>query len=197
MPLFRSHPGRVGAVVAVLAVVLLTGCGSGSPDPQAARAADIAFAEGMIPHHEQALEMAELAKENATTGPVKKLARGIARDQDREVILMRQWLRDWGVADEGSAPASGAAEVPDQGHEHGSAEGMASADEMLTLAQATGPAFDRLWLELMIRHHEGAVVMAESVLETTSDLEVEALAEAVVMAQSAELDRMRGLLDRS
>ena len=71
--------------------------------------------------------------------------------------------------------------------------GMATGEQLLALSEATGAEFDALWLELMVAHHEGAIEMAEQVVETTDDLEVQALAEAIIAAQAAEIDRMRAL----
>ena len=183
------------AAVALVAL-LLSACGShGSmAGDLTGRAADIAFAQAMIPHHEQALEMSEIALASGAGPAVADLAREIRRAQDPEIILMRQWLKDWG-AQEAPHGADPSAAVEDDGHDE-LMPGMMSADEMLVLAQATGRDLDRMWLEMMIAHHEGAIEMAEQVLATTDDLEVEALAQAVVDGQSGEIDRMRAILDR-
>jgi uncharacterized protein (DUF305 family) len=165
-----------------MACTMLAVVACGGHETATGRAGDIAFAQGMLPHHEQALEMAEMALVADASTAVTKLARTIARTQEPEVVLMRQWLTEWGSEE----PAHGDHEMP----------GMASSEDLLALAAASGPDFDRRWLELMIAHHEGALESAERVLETTDDPEVAALASAVVSAQRAEIDQMRSELDR-
>ena len=186
---------RIVVSLAAAAAVALSACSTHAT--ATGREGDIAFAQGMIPHHEQALEMSELALVNASSAPVVKLARQIKRAQDPEIILMRQWLRDWGAEDAAHAavPEDPAAQSTADEHS-GDHEmpGMATNDDMLALAQSSGADFDRLWLDLMIAHHEGAVEMAGQVAETSDDPEVKALAAAIVQGQVAEIDRMRTLL---
>jgi uncharacterized protein (DUF305 family) len=154
--------------------------------------ADIAFAQLMIPHHTQAVEMADLALKYGRSAEVKTLATQIKAAQDPEIAQMTQWLGEW------NAPL----QMPDSddsgmaGMDMGgmSASGMMSEEEMNALAQARGAAFDRMWLQMMIAHHEGAVAMAEQVLTTTDDEQVKALAENVVAGQTAEIDTMQQLL---
>ena len=147
-----------------------------------ARAADVMFAQMMIPHHEQAVEMADLAlQSSAATDEVKALARQIKAAQDPEIQTMKGWLSEWG-----------AAAAPGMGHDMG--DGMMSAADMTALGKATGAAFDRMWLTMMIEHHEGAVDMAEKVLATTADDRVKQLAQAVVDGQTKEIATMKGML---
>ena len=150
----------------------------------------------MIPHHEQALEMSEIALAGDASGPVVKLARAIQRAQGPEIILMRQWLDDWGAEELPHAGTAGETTTADDHGDDHAMPGMASGEQLLALAEASGPDFDRQWLDLMIAHHEGAIEMAEQVLATTDDLEVEALAAEVVATQQAEIDQMRALADR-
>ncbi len=148
--------------------------------------ADVTFAQMMIPHHEQAIEMAELALDpKAGAGaPVRALATAIRGAQDPEIATMKGWLSSWG------APLA-----PDPAkHDMSKMQGMMSADEMRTLGQQTGAAFDKRWLEMMIRHHEGAIVMAKDVTSGGSFAAVKALAGQVIAGQQAEIDQMRRLL---
>lgn len=180
------------AAAAVAAVLVVSGC-SGQ-DAAAGRAGDIAFAQQMIPHHEQALEMAEVALTKKTSPAIERLARDIRRAQEPEIVLMRQWLADWGAAAPDHAGEAGASAAADEhGHDM---PGMATGDELMALTEASGSEFDRVWLELMVAHHAGAIEMAEQVAGSTDDLEVRALADAVVTGQAAEIARMQELLDR-
>jgi uncharacterized protein (DUF305 family) len=141
---------------------------------------DVEFAQMMIPHHEQAVEMADLALANDTASPeVKALAGQIKAAQDPEIQTMQGWLAQWG-ASEGSGQM-----------DHG---GMMSDDDMSSLMGASGPEFDQMWLTMMIEHHEGAIEMAQDVLDTTSNPEVEQLATAVVEGQEKEITTMKGML---
>ena len=141
---------------------------------------DVEFAQMMIPHHEQAVEMADLALANDTASPeVKALAGQIKAAQDPEIQSMQGWLAQWG-ASEGSGQM-----------DHG---GMMSDDQMSSLMGISGPEFDQMWLTMMIEHHEGAIEMAQDVLATTADPDVEKLATAVVEGQEKEITTMKGML---
>jgi uncharacterized protein (DUF305 family) len=152
--------------------------------------ADVAFAQGMIPHHEQAIEMAQLAAGRAADPRVLDLATRIEAAQGPEIELMQGWLDAWGVAtDETMA-----------GMDHGgdvSAMGGMTEEEMTSLESATGAEFDAMFLEMMIRHHEGAVDMAETAIADGQNLEAIALAEAIVAAQEAEIAEMQTILDEA
>lgn len=189
---------RTIVVTVVCGAVLLAACGSDhgghstatvavSPDA-AFNAADVMFAQGMIPHHQQAIEMADLALDPAAgAGPeVLDLAKRIKAGQDPEIAQMTTWLNDW------DQPM--AMDMSD-GHMMDGMEGMLSADEMKDLAALRGAEFDTAWMEGMIRHHEGAITMAEDVAAKGKQPEVKALAEQIVAAQRAEIDEMRALLD--
>jgi uncharacterized protein (DUF305 family) len=179
--------GLAGALVSVVVVGLVSACGGHGL--AAGREGDIEFAQQMIPHHQQAVEMAEVALSKEPRAAIVELAREIRREQDPEILLMRTWLDEWGAQE---APHAGAEE---EAHAH-EMPGMATGDQMLALAEAEGGEFERQWLDLMIAHHEGAIEMAEQVRETTEDPEVRALAEAIIDSQQEEIDQMQGLFDR-
>ena len=148
----------------------------------ASRPGDVMFAQMMIPHHEQAIEMADLALQNrSASNEVTDLARQIKAAQDPEIETMNRWLREW------NAPAASSMS-------HGSGGGMMSEGDMLSLGEAKGSEFDRLWLTMMIEHHEGAVSMAQQVLTTTAKPDVKAMAQAIVDGQNKEIATMRGML---
>lgn len=194
---------RAQLVSVASAVVILVGCGSSTPstapetsavptdtgvDGFSLNPAEIEFAQGMIAHHEQAIEMAEIALDPsvAAGAAVTDLATRIMAAQDPEIDLMTGWLTSVG--------ASLTMDMSN-GHDMSSMEGMMSADEMDALAEATGQEFDRLWLAMMIEHHEGAIGQSETVLAEASNAEVIALAESVIATQRSEIEEMRALLD--
>jgi uncharacterized protein (DUF305 family) len=150
-------------------------------------AADVEFAQGMIAHHEQAIEMSEIALDPnvGASAEVVDLATRIQAAQDPEVELMTGWLEDAG------APLT--MDMSD-GHDMSSMDGMMSADEMDALAAATGTEFDRMWLEMMIAHHEGAISQSETVKASGSNADVLALADEIIVAQQAEIAEMQALL---
>jgi len=150
--------------------------------------ADVVFAQGMIAHHEQAIEMADIALDPTigASAEVQDLATRIKEAQDPEIELMTGWLTAWGQPVQ--MDASG-------GHDMSNMEGVMTAEEMDALGAATGTEFDTMWLEMMIRHHEGAIAMAETVKASGSNDDVLGLAEQIITAQQAEIDEMRALLD--
>ena len=150
---------------------------------------DVQFAQQMIPHHEQAVEMARLALDDraGASAEVKSLAQQISTAQEPEIATMSGWMSQWGASTDMG------------GMDHGmdgmdGMDGMMSDQQMGDLAAATGADFDQQWLTMMIQHHEGAVSMADTVLGTTNDARVSELARAVVQGQKAELATMQGLL---
>lgn len=140
---------------------------------------DVMFAQMMIPHHQQAIDMSELAETRAENASVKKLAEEIKAEQDPEIEQMLAWLE-----------AAGAS--TDMGHEM-HMDGMLDETEMTALGEATGVEFDRLYLEGMIAHHEGAIAMAQMILDSENP-EVKALGKAIVESQTAQIEYMRELL---
>ncbi|MGW0497111.1 DUF305 domain-containing protein [Streptomyces sp. NPDC003007] len=119
---------------------------TGAHNPQ-----DIAFAQGMIPHHRQALEMARLGRGRATSGAVKGLAGRIEKARDPEIRTMTGWLKTWGA----DAPASTGGGVDRSGSGHSGRPGMMGEQDGAALERLTGKAFDVQFLTLMVEHHEG------------------------------------------
>ena len=145
--------------------------------------ADIAFAQGMIPHHQQAIEMSNQVLERGEAPSVKDLAQRIKDDQSEEIDLMRGWLAEWG------------AEEVDHGADDPTMDmGTMPQEDMEALAQASGPDLDKMFLEMMVPHHEGAISMAETELADGEFAEALALAERIVEAQKAEISEIQGLL---
>ena len=152
--------------------------------------ADVEFAQGMIPHHEQAVEMAEMALENSESDAVRDLATRIKDAQGPEIETMNGWLEDW---DE-SMQADGGGHSGMGGGESSGGEGMMGDDEMEAMEAASGEAFDKLFLEGMIAHHKGAVAMAEIEIEEGKFPDALALAEEIIDAQEGEIAEMEALL---
>ncbi|MET8608865.1 DUF305 domain-containing protein [Streptomyces rubiginosohelvolus] len=148
-----------------------------------ANSADFRYAQMMIEHHAQALVMTELAPERASRSTVKRLAERIAAGQKPEIGAMEGWLKRNG------------GDKRKQHHDHSGMPGMATEAQLKELRGADGKAFDKLFLELMITHHQGAITMATEALTEGNDIFVEEMASDVVAQQTVEIDRMRGMMD--
>ncbi|RUO34409.1 DUF305 domain-containing protein [Aliidiomarina shirensis] len=156
-------------------------------------AADVEFMQGMLPHHQQALDMTVLLAERTSSNEMIELADRIERTQQDEIEFMRQWLNergenvpdtDWRQHDE---------HAHDGHHGHHDMKGMATPEQMADLAAATGPDFDRMFLELMIKHHEGALSMVDDLLKQRGSAQVPEMFEFVNDInndQKAEIERM-------
>lgn len=149
-------------------------------------AAETRFMQGMIAHHAQALEMTALAAQRSTREDVKLMAQRIALSQADEIRLMQDWL------------ARRAEKVPEAHAHHGTPmPGMLTAGEMTRLAAASGVEFDRLFLELMIKHHGGALAMVDDLRsdpDAGQDPEVQDFASDVDVDQRGEIARLAVLL---
>ncbi|GAA3106895.1 uncharacterized protein (DUF305 family) [Kribbella aluminosa] len=195
---YRTIAASAALLAAVFGVAGCGGSGSGSmpgmshtsTSPSASAAAtfndaDVMFASQMIPHHQQAVEMADSALQKATTAPVKNLATAIKAAQDPEIKLMSGWLTAWGKP------------VPMPGEHAGhTMTGMMSPQEMDDLSKATGSMYDRMWVTMMIKHHQGAVTMAKTEQSTGKDASSMALAKKIQAAQTTEIATMQRLLGR-
>jgi uncharacterized protein (DUF305 family) len=201
-----TRAGVATAAIVVTTALTLAGCGddndsgsmpgmnhgstSASETPSAAAGfndADVTFATGMIPHHRQAVEMADLATKKAGNATVKQLAAAIKAAQDPEIQQMSGWLTGWGKP------------VPTPGMDHSSHDmsampGTMTAEEMADLGKATGAAFDRMWVQMMIKHHQGAVTMAKTEQTSGSSSTAIELAEKIETDQNREITTMQKLL---
>ena len=185
---------RIAAISAatLTAALVLSGCANtstgndanmmgSSENASAFSGTDIMFAQMMIPHHQQAVEMAQLAKKNTTYPDILALADQIEKAQGPEIEQMTQWINTSGAS-------------MDMGHEM-PMEGMLSTEQMSALLAATGTDFDTLFLQGMIAHHQGAIAMADLIAQSTNP-EAKKLAEAIVTGQSAEIETMQKLLGK-
>ncbi|MFJ8948860.1 DUF305 domain-containing protein [Streptomyces sp. NPDC102381] len=144
--------------------------------------ADVSYAQMMIPHHEQALKMTQLAAKQAKSEKIKGLAERITAAQGPEIETMRGWLHKY---DRDTEP---------KGHKaHDAMPGMATESQLKKLRAARGEAFDELFLKLMIAHHQGAVTMATEVKSGGNNVQVEEMADDVIAQQTSEIDRMRDM----
>jgi uncharacterized protein (DUF305 family) len=201
---------RIAAVLAA-ATTTLTACvniDTGTDEPAAGDSAttssehneaDVEFATDMIPHHVQALRMADMAEARADSEELRSLAADIEDAQGPEIDLMAGWLESWGE------------EVPDtdaghMGMDHGAMgdnmddldgdmPGMMSDEELDALGKASGSPFDAMWLRMMIEHHEGAIEMARTEQAEGQNPDAIALAEDIEATQTAEIATMEDMLD--
>jgi uncharacterized protein (DUF305 family) len=194
---------------AVAAALALTACGSddGGSDTAAADTSasasaeagadahneqDVSFAQGMIPHHQQAVQMAGMAADQASSAEVKDLAARIDKAQDPEIETMSGWLKAWGE----DVPA----DMPGMDHGdsgHSGMPGMMDTEDMDELMKASGKGFDTMFLTMMVEHHEGAVEMATTEKEKGQYGPATKLADDIITAQTTEIEEMNKLLGKS
>ena len=178
-------------LLALAAALLLAACNQGgenqeegtAPAEAAPSDADVTFTQNMIPHHQQAIEMAKLVDTHTDRPELRELADSIQSSQSQEITQMQAWLRTWGK------PAT-----PSEGHGgHGDTEmpGMMSEADMRRLMEATGTEFDLAFVEMMAAHHQGAIDMANTELKDGSLPEVTRLAQQIIDTQQDEIERLR------
>ncbi|MFD5231398.1 DUF305 domain-containing protein [Streptomyces qaidamensis] len=195
---------------AVVAALVLAACGdngSGSTPSSAQTSAsasaentagahndqDVSFAQDMIPHHQQAIQMAQMAAAQASSAEVKKLATRIEKAQDPEIETMSGWLESWGEDVPSSMP----------GMDHGGSDaspgmpGMMDTEDMDKLMEASGTSFDTMFLTMMVEHHEGAVQMAVTEKDKGRYGPAKNLADSIITTQTAEIKEMNKLLGRN
>lgn len=194
-PMIPRHILAAAAGIS-LGVMALAGCAASQPDsggatPPSSRQAtdssfndqDIMFAQMMIPHHAQAVDMAEMILAKDAINPqVTGLAEKVHDAQGPEIALMASWLEGWGES----------TEVP--GHAGHGMEGMMSEGDMQALQDATGDDAERLFLEQMIAHHMGAISMAQTEIENGQNPDATALAQQIMHDQRGEIETMNKLL---
>jgi len=180
-------------LLALAAAFLVAACNQGggdqdqdqgtAPAEAAPSDADVTFTQNMIPHHQQAIEMAKLVDSHTDRPELRELADSIKSSQRREIIQMEGWLRSWGE------PAT-----PPEGHGgHGDREmpGMMSDADMRRLMESNGTGFDLAFVEMMAAHHQGAIDMANTELKDGSLPEVTRLAQQIIDTQQDEIERLR------
>ena len=190
MTSFLKRFVAVAATICIGAFVL-TGCAaSHSADTHASSSVDysvydqnaVMFAQMMIPHHDQALTLADLALQKSADADIMALARLIQSEQQPEIIQMTSWL---------TAANAGPGSAADHA---GHMDGMLTDAQMADIEAAAGTDFDRLFLEGMKAHHEGAVAMTKDLIENNPNPEVAALAKQIIENQTQEIKYISGLL---
>ncbi len=145
------------------------------------------FVQMMIPHHEQAIAMSTMAKNNTKNVQVLALARDISAAQRPEIDLMQQWLMDQVL------PSMSHSGHSDMNHSVGGA-GMLNQSEMTALSKARNDSFDRLYLRGMIGHHEEAIDMAQDAVRGGTNTQILQLAREIITSQTTEIDKMKSML---
>lgn len=208
------------ALAAVTLAAVLAGCGGNtssagsdmspmsSSTPTAAgqrgdhNQADVTFAQHMIPHHAQAIEMSKMVPSHTDNPKILDLANRIEKAQDPEIQQMSGWLKSWGASVpsgmDSMSGMSGMSNMPGHSMSNGqSMPGMMSDGDMSKLRAAKGPQFDQMWPRMMIQHHQGAIEMAKTELAQGSNADAKNLARNIMNAQQAEITEMRGMLEQS
>jgi uncharacterized protein (DUF305 family) len=169
----------------------MDGAATSIPADASFNATDVGFAQGMIPHHGQAIEMAEMALDTTSNADVVRLATAIKAAQQPEIDQLTTWLEGW----KQPVPDADMGADHDMGSTAGMMmSGMMSEADMERLGEASGSAFDRLWLEMMIQHHQGAIDMANDEIEDGKYADAKQMAQTIVTTQQAEIDEMEGLI---
>ena len=160
--------------------------------PAAHNDADVTFTQGMIPHHQQAVTMAKLATTRASDPRVKDLASRIQGAQDPEIKQLQGFLTSFGVMASTDTTMAGMDHGTTAGMDNMSANGMASDADLKKLADSTGADFDKLFVQLMTAHHQGAVAMAQMEIKGGEYQPAKGLAQKIINAQTAEINEMKG-----
>lgn len=198
--------GVVLILIALVAGVLLGRVGAPASASPGETSAEAGFARDMQTHHNQAVEMAILIRDRTDDDEIRLLALDIMTAQSQQAGQMFAWLNTWGLPQTGSEPKMAwmtrpALDGESQGGGHSSMEmdgsmpGFATAQQLQQLRDAEGVEAERLWLELMIAHHQGGIEMAEAVLARSEDPLVTPLATSAATLQQKEIDYMTELLE--
>lgn len=194
-----SHTRVLAAIATLAAAIALSSCGTAATQNQglsasatstdqvaAHNADDVMFAQMMIPHHQQAVEVAAMVPDRSTNPDVIALAAKIAGEQQPEIDTMKALLLQWNV------------DPNEMSHESGHAgmamTGMVNDATMVRLDSLKGASFDMLWLQSMISHHQGAIEMAKTEIADGKSADLIMLAKNIVAAQQAEIDQMKQML---
>ncbi|MCU1698432.1 MAG: hypothetical protein JWR34_4495 [Mycobacterium sp.] len=200
-------PNLLRAAAALAMVAALSSCGSTSHDEHAGHhpasvsqstdhnAADVAFAQGMLPHHRQAVDLAAMVPSRTTNPDVRMMATHISWDQQAEILTMTGMLAQWGEPVATNHDEHGGMTMPGMpGMVDGVMPGMVDDATMTQLKSLSGPAFDELWLTSMIDHHQGAVTMAHTEIADGQNPDAKKLAEMIITAQQREIAQMNNLV---
>ncbi|AGB20576.1 hypothetical protein Mycsm_00115 [Mycobacterium sp. JS623] len=191
----------LAALVAVATALFLSSCSSPKSDghtdhpksdepvitgqPAGYNADDVAFATNMIPHHQQAVDLSALVPDRTTNAALQQLATQISAAQQPEIQVMKVFLVQWNENPENNAGHAG----------HGNTMlGMVDEATMTKLKSLNGAEFDKLWLQSMIGHHQGAIEMAKAEIANGDNVDAKSVAKNIVTAQEAEIGQMKQML---
>ena len=192
----------LAALVALTAALFLSSCSTSASDshadhpqtvitgqPAGYNVDDVVFATNMIPHHQQAVNLSAMVPDRSTNAGLVGLANQISAAQQPEINVMKVFLVQW-------TEGTGNPTSSDSGHGgHGSTmQGMVDAATMAKLESLNGAEFDKLWLESMISHHQGAIEMAKAELANGDNVDAKSLATNIVTTQEAEIGQMKQML---
>ncbi|WP_241983503.1 DUF305 domain-containing protein [Cryobacterium tagatosivorans] len=212
MPGTRALPGRLALIVAVVVISAVVGIAAFSlgrlstlaDAPPSGTSAEAGFARDMQVHHNQGVQLALVVRDRTDDPAVRLLAYDIATTQAQQSGQLFGWLTQWGLPQAGREPAMMWMTRPGRsGEEHGHSAaageglampGLATDAQIAELTAASGVEAERIFLTLMIAHHEGAVEMAEGVLDRSDNRPVRSFAQAVVTSQVAEIELMTSML---
>jgi uncharacterized protein (DUF305 family) len=198
----------LAGVAAVATLVITAGCSNNSsneqatgpsaskasvttPSGEAHNQADVMFAQHMIPHHQQAIEMSDMVLGKQGIDPrVTELAKQIKAAQGPEIEQMQGWLKQWGMPGHGNMPMPSGG-MP--GMSGPGAPGMMSDADMAALQNAQGVEASKLFLTQMITHHQGAITMAQTEIKDGQYRAAVELARSITTAQQKEIDTMKGM----
>lgn len=200
MPVMTSTRTRlVAGLAAFAAATALAACSTATKEEHAGPATsaaaqqggahnedDLQFAQMMIPHHQQAVELSALVPDRSTDPALIKLAAAISAAQQPEIDTMKGLLKDWGVNPDEMSHESGHAGL--------AVSGMVNDETMLKLETLKGADFDKLWLQSMVGHHEGAIAMAKVEASAGKNAELMTMARNIITSQQAEIDQMKQML---
>ena len=201
-----SRRGRCLLAVAgaVLAVAVGFSVGLALPvlTAPADDSAEAGFARDMATHHAQAVDMSMLGVRQAGREDVRRMALDMGLTQQAQIGTMRGWLKRWNLPPVGSGPRMAWMRADEMSHDESMTgrpvadlpmPGMATETEMTRLASLTGPAFDALFCDLMVRHHRGGIEMIDAVLAVGPADEVRELADAMKVGQQSEIDALTAI----
>lgn len=184
--------------LATVTTLALASCGTSSNDQDSSsesatsNKADVTFAKDMVPHHQQAVVMAEMAASRASSPQVKALASKIEAAQGPEIKTMTGWLKKWG--EDVPSSSMGGMDPGSGGMSSDQMAGMMSSEQLDNMAGMDGTAFDQMWLRGMVAHHEGAIEMSRTEQADGQYPAAVALAKKIEADQTAEITQMKKLL---
>lgn len=183
----RPAAALIGLLVLVLAGCSMAGAGTtpAAQNGSDANQTDVRFAQQMIPHHRQSIQLAKLVVKRSSSEFVKTTAAEITTAETAEIELMSGWLKSWSI------------DVPADGKAVHSMPGMLSAAEVSVLEKASGQAFDRQWLSTMLKHLNSGVQMATTALATGQHPPTKTLAQEIITEQTARITAIDGNISQS